>query len=133
MMASARAIRTKYVIHSNKYGFLNRVFKYRNYWIVYWDDNFFLFVDFKIFKKVMPLCSNKLVISLLILKLKIKILRCTKKMNVKKHASFINTIQFFLTFTCEITSFFICKIFFSTDLHNLTCQGHCCLTIRPSL
>lgn len=83
---------------------------------------------FKRKKKVISPFSNKL------LKLKIKIMHCTKKMNVKRHASLINTIQYLLTVILLIfTSFFICNFPPQNIYTMITCLGHCCLTIRPSL
>lgn len=61
-------------------------------------------------------------------------MHCTKKMNVKKHASLINTIQYLLTVILLIfTSFFICNFSPQNIYTVITCLGHCCLTIRPSL
>lgn len=61
-------------------------------------------------------------------------MHCTKKMNVKKHASLINTIQYLLTVILLIfTSFFICNFSPQNIYTMITCLGHCCLTIRPSL
>lgn len=61
-------------------------------------------------------------------------MHCTKKMIVKKHASLINTIQYLLTVILLIfTSFFICNFSPQNIYTMITCLGHCCLTIRPSL
>lgn len=61
-------------------------------------------------------------------------MHCTKKMNVKKHASLINTIQYLLTVILLIfTTFFICNFPPQNIYTMITCLGHCCLTIRPSL